>query len=55
METGAGLDEFTESLSKFTHFSSFRPLATLSYTSDLYSNSSIVSRYVLEFQKTVNQ
>ncbi|XP_052222820.1 E3 ubiquitin-protein ligase COP1-like [Dreissena polymorpha] len=49
METGAGLDEFTESLSKFTHFSSFRPLATLSYTSDLYSNSSIVSS--IEFDR----
>ena len=40
-----GLDEFTESLSKFTRFSSFRPLATLCYASDMYNGSSnIVSR-----------
>ena len=38
------LDEFTESLTKFTKYTSFRPLATLSYASDIYNNSSIVSR-----------
>ncbi|WAR31937.1 COP1-like protein [Mya arenaria] len=46
---GGGLDEFTESLSKFTRFSSFRPLATLSYTSDIYNSSSIVSS--IEFDR----
>lgn len=40
-----GLDDFTECLSKFTKFNSFRSLATLSYASDIYSGSSIVSRY----------
>jgi E3 ubiquitin-protein ligase RFWD2 len=43
-EPCGGLEEFTESLSKFTRFSSFRPLATLSYASDIYNSSSIVSR-----------
>lgn len=43
-ENKSGLSEFTESLSKFTKFSSFRPLATLSYASDIYNGSSIVSR-----------
>ena len=38
------LDEFTESLAKFTRFSEFRVLATLNYASDMYNNSSIVSR-----------
>ena len=33
-----------ESLSKFTRFSSFRPLATLSYAVDIYNSSSINSR-----------
>ena len=41
-----GLDDFTECLSKFTKFNSFRSLATLSYASDIYSGSSIVSRYL---------
>lgn len=40
------LEQFTESLGKFTKFSSFRPLATLSYASDIYNGSSIVSRLV---------
>ena len=41
-EGRSGLQEFSESFSKFTRFSSFRPLATLRYE---YSNhSSIVSR-----------
>lgn len=45
-----GLDEFTESLSKFTRFSSFRPLATLCYASDMYNGSSnIVSS--IEFDR----
>ena len=37
------LNQFTDSLSKFTKFSSIRPLATLSYA-DVYNGSSIVSR-----------
>lgn len=48
-ETSGGLEEFTESLSKFTRFSSFRPLATLSYASDIYNSSSIVSS--IEFDR----
>lgn len=44
-----GLDEFTECLSKFTKFNSFRSLATLSYASDIYSGSSIVSS--IEFDR----
>lgn len=39
-----GLEFFTESLSKFTRFSGFRPLATLSYASEVHNGSSIVSR-----------
>lgn len=39
------LDDFMECLSKFTRYNSVRPLATLSYASDLYNGSSIVSRY----------
>lgn len=46
---GSGLEEFTESLSKFTRFSSFRPLATLSYATDIYNSSSIVSS--IEFDR----
>ncbi|KAL4219079.1 RING finger and WD repeat domain-containing protein 2 [Mactra antiquata] len=45
----SGLEEFTESLSKFTRFSSFRPLATLGYASDIYNSSSIVSS--IEFDR----
>ena len=37
------LEEFAESLSKFTKYSSCRPLATLNYASDVYNTSSIVS------------
>ncbi|XP_045204825.1 E3 ubiquitin-protein ligase COP1-like [Mercenaria mercenaria] len=48
-ESGGGLEDFTESLSKFTRFSSFRPLATLSYASDIYNSSSIVSS--IEFDR----
>lgn len=40
------LDDFMECLSKFTRYNSVRPLATLSYASDLYNGSSIVSRCV---------
>lgn len=43
------LEEFTENLSKFTRFSSFRPLATLSYATDIYNSSSIVSS--IEFDR----
>lgn len=42
------LDDFMECLSKFTRYNSVRPLATLSYASDLYNGSSIVSRYKKE-------
>ncbi|XP_033643605.1 E3 ubiquitin-protein ligase COP1-like isoform X1 [Asterias rubens] len=42
------LNQFTDSLSKFTKFSSIRPLATLSYA-DVYNGSSIVSS--IEFDK----
>jgi len=38
------LDDFMECLSKFTRYNAVRPLATLSYASDLYNGSSIVSR-----------
>ncbi|KAK3087450.1 hypothetical protein FSP39_006033 [Pinctada imbricata] len=48
-DAGDGLEEFTESLSKFTRFSSFRSLATLSYASDIYNGSSIVSS--IEFDR----
>ncbi|RMC08209.1 hypothetical protein DUI87_14450 [Hirundo rustica rustica] len=41
--TTSQLDEFQECLSKFTRYNSVRPLATLSYASDLYNGSSIVS------------
>lgn len=44
--TSDALDYFTESLAKFTKFSGFRCLATLSYATDIYSSSSIVSRFV---------
>ncbi|XP_020322393.1 E3 ubiquitin-protein ligase COP1 isoform X1 [Oncorhynchus tshawytscha] len=43
------LDDFMECLSKFTRFNSVRPLATLSYASDLYNGSSIVSS--IEFDR----
>jgi len=38
------LDEFSESLSKFTRYSAVRTLASLSYATDIYNMSSIVSR-----------
>uniref|UniRef100_H3ASM5 COP1 E3 ubiquitin ligase n=1 Tax=Latimeria chalumnae TaxID=7897 RepID=H3ASM5_LATCH len=43
------LDEFQECLAKFTRYNSVRPLATLSYASDLYNGSSIVSS--IEFDR----
>jgi E3 ubiquitin-protein ligase RFWD2 len=43
------LDSFSNCLSKFTRYNSVRPLATLSYTSDMFSNASIVSS--IEFDK----
>ncbi|XP_029847726.1 E3 ubiquitin-protein ligase COP1 isoform X1 [Ixodes scapularis] len=44
-----GLREFTENLSKFTRYSSMRPLATLNYATDLLNGTSIVSS--IEFDK----
>ncbi|XP_075550266.1 E3 ubiquitin-protein ligase COP1-like isoform X3 [Dermacentor variabilis] len=44
-----GLKEFTENLSKFTRYSSMRPLATLNYATDLLNGTSIVSS--IEFDK----
>ncbi|KAM6948585.1 E3 ubiquitin-protein ligase COP1 isoform 2-T2 [Aplochiton taeniatus] len=43
------LDNFMDCLSKFTRYNSVRPLATLSYASDLYNGSSIVSS--IEFDR----
>ncbi|XP_037537484.1 E3 ubiquitin-protein ligase COP1 isoform X2 [Nematolebias whitei] len=43
------LDDFMECLSKFTRYNNVRPLATLSYASDLYNGSSIVSS--IEFDR----
>jgi len=43
------LDYITESLAKFTQFTSCRPLATLNYASDIYNGSSIVSS--IEFDR----
>ena len=40
------LGTFADNLLKFTRYSEFRPLATLSYASDIYNGSSIVSRFV---------
>uniref|UniRef100_UPI00358F7B84 E3 ubiquitin-protein ligase COP1 isoform X1 n=2 Tax=Myxine glutinosa TaxID=7769 RepID=UPI00358F7B84 len=45
----AQLDEFQECLAKFTRYSSVHPLATLSYASDIYNGSSIVSS--IEFDR----
>ncbi|KAM9612914.1 E3 ubiquitin-protein ligase COP1 isoform 5-T5 [Trichechus inunguis] len=47
--TASQLDEFQECLSRFTRYNSVRPLATLSYASDLYNGSSIVSS--IEFDR----
>lgn len=43
------LDQFADTLNKFTSYNSLRPLATLNYTSDPFSGSSIVSS--IEFDK----
>ncbi|XP_035222396.1 E3 ubiquitin-protein ligase COP1-like isoform X2 [Stegodyphus dumicola] len=45
----SGLDDFDESLSKFTRFSFVRPLATLNYANDHFNSSNIVSS--IEFDK----
>ena len=45
----AGLDTFSTCLSKFTRYNTVRPLATLSYTTDMFNNASIVSS--IEFDK----
>ncbi len=44
-----GLNDFSECIVKYTRYSSLRPLATLSYTSDVMNNASIVSS--IEFDK----
>ncbi|KAG1678928.1 E3 ubiquitin-protein ligase COP1 [Nymphon striatum] len=48
-DSNSCLEEFTESLNHFTRFTHIRPLATLSYASDIFSGSSIVSS--IEFDK----
>ena len=45
----SGLNDFSDCLSKFTRYSNLRPLATLSYTTDMFNNASIVSS--IEFDK----
>ncbi len=45
----SGLNEFSDCLTKFTRYSDLRPLATLSYTTDMFNNASIVSS--IEFDK----
>ena len=47
--SNAGLDSFSTNLCKFTRYNSIRPLATLSYTADMFNNASIVSS--IEFDK----
>lgn len=44
-----GLYDFSECVVKYTRYSTLRPLATLSYTSDVMNNASIVSS--IEFDK----
>ena len=44
-----GLDEFSRCLAKFTRYSKLHPLATLSYTTDIFNSASIVSS--IEFDK----
>ena len=44
-----GLEEFSSCLAKFTRYSKLHPLATLSYTTDIFNNASIVSS--IEFDK----
>ncbi|KAK7573619.1 hypothetical protein V9T40_010810 [Parthenolecanium corni] len=45
----SGLDTFRENLIKFSRYSKLRPLATLSYSNDIFNNSTIVSS--IEFDK----
>ncbi|XP_065210971.1 E3 ubiquitin-protein ligase COP1-like isoform X1 [Planococcus citri] len=44
-----GLDTFRDNLIKFSRYSKLRPLATLSYSNDIFNNSTIVSS--IEFDK----
>uniref|UniRef100_A0A6M2DG30 Putative e3 ubiquitin-protein ligase rfwd2-like isoform x1 n=1 Tax=Xenopsylla cheopis TaxID=163159 RepID=A0A6M2DG30_XENCH len=44
-----GLDVFRENLVKFSRYNSLRPLATLSYSTDMFNSSTIVSS--IEFDK----
>ena len=48
-EENEGFYEFSSSLNNFTRYSSLRHLATLSYTTDMFNNASIVSS--IEFDK----
>lgn len=48
-EKFGGLEEFSRCLAKFTRYSKLHPLATLSYTTDIFNNASIVSS--IEFDK----
>ncbi|XP_056633502.1 E3 ubiquitin-protein ligase COP1-like isoform X1 [Diorhabda sublineata] len=48
-ELNVGLDQFRESLIKFSTYNSLRVLSTLNYSSDLFNNSTIVSS--IEFDK----
>jgi len=49
VEENEGFYEFSSSLNNFTRYSSLRHLATLSYTTDMFNNASIVSS--IEFDK----
>ncbi|KAG5873466.1 hypothetical protein JTB14_007860 [Gonioctena quinquepunctata] len=49
LEPNLGLDQFRESLIKFSTYNSIRVLSTLNYSSDLFNNSTIVSS--IEFDK----
>lgn len=48
-DSTSGLDEFRESLVKFSRYNSLRLLATLNYSPDMFGNSTIVSS--IEFDK----
>ena len=48
-EENEGFYEFSSSLNNFTRYSSLKHLATLSYTTDMFNNASIVSS--IEFDK----
>ena len=48
-EDNEGFYEFSSSLNNFTRYSGLRHLATLSYTTDMFNNASIVSS--IEFDK----